>query len=153
MTAHSFEEDIFGEGYVSPRTQQKKPKNDLINTWKHIYLKVYEVEFDRMSDPSLFVACTDLARFCKTHNLDIEEYVTWAMSSFDVFSPRRITTEKFLSAFLSSRVPVDASGGYFIIETGEVVPMVFQENGQVALELPSDGQVFVDGKLVHAKRV
>ena len=153
MPIHSFDDDLFEDSFASRNTQQKKQHNCLISMWKQVYQSIYEIEFDRMSDPSLFVACNDLVRFCKSHSLNMNKYIEWSMKNFNVFSPRRLINDKFLIAFLDSQVPINVSGGYFIIEIGEVVSTVFQEDGQILLDLPSDGKVFVDGKLVHAKRV
>lgn len=151
MPEHSFD-DLFESGYIEEK-KQRKPQNYLVDMWKKLYYQAYDIEFDRMSDQNLFVACTELARFCKSNNLEIEEYILWSMKNFDVFSPRRLTSTKSLQAFMSSQIPIDASGGYFIIESGEVVSVVFQEDGQIAMDLPPDGKVYVGGKLVHAKKV
>jgi hypothetical protein len=155
MAIHSFEDDLFEEGVV--RTQaapiKAKKQNPLTATWKTLYQEVYGVEFDRMDDPNLFNACVELNRFCKANNLDFSAYSKWGMENFEVFSPRRLMNSKFTEAHKNSIIPEDATGGFFVIETGEVVNTVFLEDGQIAFDIPSNGEVYIEGKKVHVMKV
>ena len=154
MSVHSFDDDLFEEGFVKPQMDIKpKKQNALVTNWKQTYQEVYGVEFDRLDDPNLFNACVELSRFCKTHNLDLDTYIKWGMENFEVFSPRRLMNVKFLEAYKNSLVPENVTGGFFVIETGEVVSNVFLEDGQIAFEIPKNGEVYVGGKKVHVMKV
>ena len=155
MAIHSFEDDLFEEGLVRPQPAaiRATKQSPLTTKWKTLYQEVYGVEFDRMDDPNLFNACVELNRFCKMNSLDFSAYAKWGMESFEVFSPRRLMNPKFIEAHKNSIIPEDAAGGFFVIETGEVVTTVFQEDGQIAFDIPSDGEVYIDGKKVHVMKV
>lgn len=154
MSIHSFEDDLFEEGIVRPQTSVKpKKQNTNVETWKRLYQECYGVEFDRMNDANLFNACVELNRFCVTNHLDFATYVRWGMENFEVFSPRRMMSKHVFEAYKNNLIPENVTGGFLVIETGTVVNTVFQEDGQIAFDIPPDGGVYVDGKLVHVTRV
>ncbi|MFA5037009.1 MAG: hypothetical protein WC479_07520 [Candidatus Izemoplasmatales bacterium] len=155
MSGYSFEDDLFGEGLLSPKPTAIKAKkqNPLVMTWKQLYQEVYCVEFDRMDEPNLFNACVELNRFCSNNHLDFSSYVRWGMENFEVFSPRRMMSKSIFGAYKNNLIPEGVSGGFLVIETGQVVYTVFQKDGQIALDIPPDGGVYIEGKLVHVTRV
>ena len=154
MPTHSFDpDDLFAESFTDIQNKPHVSRNQTVIRWKQLYREVYGVDYDRMNEANLFSACCELNRFCKANGADYEKYVRWGMSNFDIFSPRRLTTPKFLAAFNNSYIPETTSGGFFIIETKEIVPMVYQEDGQIALDIPPDGKAYINGNEVHVMKV
>lgn len=150
MTTPNF--DCFEENVPVPLTKRKVQLSPS-DLWKKYFLSIYQCEFDLISDANLYISCKELSKYCTINALNYEKYIEWGMINFDLKSPRYLSSQKMLLTYKQSLVPEDSESGFFIIETGEIVSEIYKLDGQLLMEIPSDGTAYINENLVHVVRV
>jgi hypothetical protein len=155
MPVLSFDDLVDEEVVIfKPKHTDKKPSLSAI--FKKAYQDHNGCELEKIGEAQLFIAASELDRYCRKSGVDFQQYAEWAINNFEeVFSPRRLINDKYLSAFLTSQISYDQSelSGFFIIETKEVVDNIYSSDGQILFTVEDGAEVYVNGKKVHVKRL
>lgn len=137
-----------------------KPKvavqNQAVCTWNDIYFECTGSSYDGLSVAHQWMACNTLKKQCEMDGIDYEDYLRWFFTVFTgVFSPNYLLRKDVRKAYRYhlSQNHTDTQG-YLVLETGQIVGHVFQNDGQLMTQEIESGPAYdADGNLIHVTRI